>query len=57
MIKTKSIHDPVEAADGTRILVTRYWPRPYTKEKIAHKEWLKNLAPSSELLRDLVMSI
>jgi len=33
MIKTKSIYDSIENSDGTRILITRYWPRRIKKEK------------------------
>jgi uncharacterized protein YeaO (DUF488 family) len=52
MIKTKSVKDPVEKSDGTRILVTRYPVRtrknipPYVMEKA------RILAPSVELLKD-----
>jgi len=52
MIKTKSVYDPVEKADGRRFLVTRYWPRRLSKNKLKLTEWLHELAPSKELLRD-----
>jgi len=52
MVKTKSVYDQIEESDGERILVTRYWTRPLSKEQIAHTIWLRNLAPSKELLRD-----
>lgn len=47
-----------EAGDGSRLLVTRYWPRGVTKG--AFDEWRRELAPSPELLssyRQAVSSI
>jgi uncharacterized protein YeaO (DUF488 family) len=52
MIKTKRAYDPAEASDGDRILVTRYWPRGISRERLSITEWLRNLAPSKELLFD-----
>ncbi|MGH9524435.1 MAG: DUF488 domain-containing protein, partial [Terriglobales bacterium] len=34
-----------------RVLVDRLWPRGITKEKARIDEWLKDLAPSTELRR------
>ena len=50
MIKTKSIYDSIEDSDGTRILITRYWPRGIKKENF--DKWYKDLAPSKNLLKD-----
>ncbi|MFQ5933314.1 MAG: DUF488 domain-containing protein [Dehalococcoidia bacterium] len=51
MIKTKSIyHDPIEPEDGYRLLVMRYWPRGVRKAQV--HGWLKDLGPSSTLLRE-----
>lgn len=50
MIKTKSVYDPIEESDGNRILVTRYWPRGLSKKRLLLTAWLRNLAPSVELL-------
>ncbi len=52
MVKTKSVYDPVEVADGERILVSRYWPRGLSKERLSLTEHLKDVAPSIKLLRD-----
>lgn len=52
MIKTKSVKDPVGESDGDRILVMRYWPRPYSKKALKLRYWLKELAPSKELLAE-----
>ena len=51
MFRTKSVYDPVEASDGERILVTRYWPRGMSKERVACSQWLRDLAPSTDLLK------
>lgn len=52
MVKTKSVYDPVEESDGQRILVSRYWPRGLSKERLSLTEHLKDVAPSIELLQD-----
>ncbi|MDR4512327.1 MAG: DUF488 family protein [Nitrososphaeraceae archaeon] len=49
MIKTKSIYDSKEKNDGTRILITRYWPRGIKKDHF--DRWIKELSPSTELLK------
>jgi len=52
-VKTKSVYDPVEASDGKRILVMRYWPRGMKRTDVLglHGVWIKDLAPSAELLQ------
>ena len=52
MIKTKSIYDPVQEEDGQRILVSRYWPRGISKERLQIEEWMREVAPSPDLLDD-----
>ena len=52
MVKTKSVRDKPEKSDGERILVTRYWPRPFSKKQLKISCRLKNLAPGEELLKD-----
>jgi len=49
MVKIKRVYDPVSPADGKRILVDRLWPRGIKKEDAAIEEWLKDIAPSTEL--------
>ena len=51
MVKTKSLYDPVEAGDGDRILITRYWPRGMSRDRMS-AEWVQALAPSRALLND-----
>lgn len=49
MIKTKRWDDPIDADDGTRILVTRYRPRGIRKDEETWTEWLPDLGPSVSL--------
>lgn len=49
MIKLKRIYDEASPDDGRRIYVDRLWPRGLKKENVRMDEWLKDLAPSSEL--------
>ncbi|WP_292933793.1 DUF488 family protein [Noviherbaspirillum sp.] len=48
-IKVKSVYEPADDEDGTRILVDRLWPRGVTKEKLGIEYWSKAIAPSTEL--------
>lgn len=48
-LKLKRAYAPVEANDGLRILVERLWPRGVSKQEAALDDWLKVLAPSTEL--------
>lgn len=50
-IKLKRAYEQPEAADGARILVDRLWPRGVKKEDAAIDQWMKDLAPSTELRR------
>jgi len=52
MIKTKSIYDQSENADGKRILVSRNWPRGISRKRLNIVEWTRKVAPSKNLLRD-----
>lgn len=45
----KRAYDKPSLSDGARVLVDRLWPRGVTKDKARIDEWLKDLAPSSEL--------
>lgn len=48
-LKLKRVYEPPEAADGTRILVDRLWPRGIAREKARVDLWLKAIAPSDAL--------
>ena len=49
MLKTKSVHSPLAADDGLRILATRFRGRGLPKTR--YDVWMANLGPSEELLR------
>ncbi len=49
MIKTKRAYDPASEDDGKRVLVDRLWPRGLRKDKARIDEWLKDIAPSTDL--------
>jgi uncharacterized protein YeaO (DUF488 family) len=48
-IRLKRAYETPARSDGTRILVDRIWPRGVKKEDADITEWLKDLAPSTEL--------
>jgi uncharacterized protein YeaO (DUF488 family) len=48
-VKLKRAYEQVEPGDGIRILVDRLWPRGVKKEDAAIDQWMKDLAPSTEL--------
>ena len=47
--KTKRANEPLDDADGARILIDRLWPRGQSKEKLQLTAWVKDIAPSTEL--------
>lgn len=48
-LKTKHLRAEIEATDGTRIYISRRWPRGIAKGE-RFTEWMKALAPSTQLL-------
>lgn len=48
-IRLKRAYEPPGPEDGRRILVERLWPRGISKTELALDDWLKALAPSTEL--------
>lgn len=48
-LKIKRIYEEATPDDGYRILVDRLWPRGISKENAKLDEWLKDIAPSTEL--------
>ena len=48
-IRIKRAYEPPSADDGARILIDRLWPRGVKKETLALDQWMKELAPSTEL--------
>ena len=49
---TKRIYEPAARADGTRVLIMRYWPRGIEKAHV--DRWLRELAPVIPLLRAIL---
>lgn len=50
-VQVKRIYDDPDPQDGVRILVDRVWPRGVPKADAHIEEWLKDVAPSTELRR------
>ena len=50
-VQVRRAYDAPSADDGRRILVDRLWPRGLAKDAAHVDEWLKAVAPSSELRR------
>ncbi|KAA0240827.1 DUF488 family protein, partial [bacterium] len=48
-VQVKRVYDRPAASDGRRVLVDRLWPRGLSKERAAVDEWLREVAPSTEL--------
>ncbi len=48
-LQIKRVYDEPSAADGTRILIDRVWPRGLSKAKAHVDLWLKDIAPSTPL--------
>ena len=48
-VRLKRAYEPVDAADGTRVLVDRLWPRGVSKVDAVLDQWMKEIAPSTEL--------
>jgi uncharacterized protein YeaO (DUF488 family) len=48
-VQVRRIYDQPTTEDGIRVLVDRVWPRGIRKEAAAIDEWVKDVAPSTEL--------
>ncbi|WP_460933905.1 DUF488 domain-containing protein [Phycicoccus ginsengisoli] len=48
-MRLKRIYDQPCPADGYRVLVDRVWPRGLSHERARIDEWLKEVAPSTQL--------
>ena len=48
-IKLKRVYEKPNPSDGKRVLVDRLWPRGLAKQQAKIDEWVKDLAPSTEL--------
>lgn len=50
-VRIRRIYEAPSPGEGKRILVDRLWPRGVSKDADAFDEWLKDVAPSTELRR------
>ena len=48
-IHIKRAYEAPSSHDGTRVLVDRMWPRGLKKTDAAISQWMKEIAPSTEL--------
>jgi uncharacterized protein YeaO (DUF488 family) len=48
-VKLKRAYEPSSPDDGRRYLVEALWPRRVSKEALDLTDWLKELAPSTQL--------
>lgn len=51
MIKLKRTYDDYESSDNFRILIDRMWPRGLSKKTARIDRWMKDIAPSGELIK------
>lgn len=49
VIQIKRVYEEPSAQDGIRFLVDRIWPRGIRKEALSDVQWLRDVAPSTEL--------
>jgi uncharacterized protein YeaO (DUF488 family) len=47
--KIKRVTEPLDKADGARILIDRLWPRGQSKDKLQLNAWVKEIAPGTAL--------
>ncbi|MFY2861724.1 DUF488 domain-containing protein [Mycobacterium sp. THU-M104] len=48
-ISYRRVYEKVSPSEGARVLVDRVWPRGIKKESLDLTEWLRDVAPSTEL--------
>jgi uncharacterized protein YeaO (DUF488 family) len=50
-VTLRRVYDDPAPEDGTRVLVDRVWPRGLTRAAVHFDEWMKDIAPSTQLRR------
>jgi uncharacterized protein YeaO (DUF488 family) len=50
-VQIKRVYEPASSNDGDRVLIDRLWPRGVSRQNAKLDEWVKELAPSTELRR------
>ncbi|MCL4449352.1 MAG: DUF488 family protein [Actinobacteria bacterium] len=48
-VEIKRIYEPASPKDNIRLFIDRLWPRGITKSNDLFDEWVKDIAPSSQL--------
>jgi uncharacterized protein YeaO (DUF488 family) len=48
-IRIARVYDSPSPKDGYRVLVDRIWPRGVRKDELPAQEWVKDVAPSTQL--------
>lgn len=48
-VRVRRVYDEAAGTDGSRVLVDRVWPRGLRKDDARLTEWVREVAPSSEL--------
>lgn len=48
-VRVRRIYEDPDPGDGARVLVDRLWPRGISKERAALTDWLRTVAPSTDL--------
>lgn len=48
-IAIKRVYEKPEKSDGKRVLVDRIWPRGVSKEDAKLDDWVKDIAPTTDL--------
>jgi uncharacterized protein YeaO (DUF488 family) len=48
-VRYRRIYDEASPEEGTRVLVDRIWPRGIRKQDAHLDEWMRDVAPSTEL--------
>jgi uncharacterized protein YeaO (DUF488 family) len=49
VIQVRRVYDEISSDDGVRVLVDRVWPRGLRKDEAELDEWVKDVAPSTDL--------
>jgi uncharacterized protein YeaO (DUF488 family) len=50
-VRLRRVYDDPSPDDGVRVLVDRVWPRGLTRAAVHLDEWMKDIAPSTQLRR------
>jgi uncharacterized protein YeaO (DUF488 family) len=48
-VRIKRVYEAPDADDGYRVLIDRVWPRGVSRARAKLDEWMRDLAPSTEL--------